>query len=246
MRIIIAPAKRMRIDTDTMAPAGLPVFLERTKDILSYLKDMSPAGLKALWKCNDKITEENIVRLKHMDLYNFLTPAILAYDGIAYQYMAQIVFEDAHFDYAQKHLRILSAFYGVLKPMDGITPYRLEMMAKAKISGYKNLYDFWGNSLYKEVRDASGTFINLSSKEYFRCIEDYLGPGDTVISYTFGELKDGNVIQKTVHVKMARGEMVRFMAENNITDAAGTKAFNRLGFSFDDKRSTETHYVFLK
>lgn len=246
MRIIIAPAKRMRIDTDTLVPTGLPVFMERTEKILKHLSDMSPKELKSLWKCNDKIAEENVLRLQHMDLYNNLTPSILAYDGIAYQYMAPIIFEDTHFDYAQEYLRILSAFYGVLKPMDGITPYRLEMMAKAKISGYKNLYDFWGDLLYREVRDDSGVFINLSSKEYSRCIEEYLVPEDTVVSYTFGELKDGNVIQKTVHVKMARGEMVRFMAEKNITDASGTKGFNRLGFSFDDKRSTETHYVFLK
>lgn len=236
----------MRINEETLAPTGLPVFMEHTEKILAYLKAKSSAELKALWKCNDKITEENILRLSHMDLYNALTPAILAYDGIAYQYMSPIVFEDTHFDYAQKYLRILSAFYGVLKPMDGITPYRLEMMAKAKISEHKDLYDFWGDMLYREVRDDSGIFINLSSKEYSRCIEDYLTPKDTIISYTFGELKDGNIIQKTVHVKMARGEMVRYMAENNITDATGTKAFNRLGFSFDAKRSTETHYIFLK
>lgn len=246
MKIIIAPAKQMRTDINNLAPTDLPVFMERTEEILAYLKSKSFTELKALWNCNDKIAEENALRLCNMDLYNALTPAILAYDGIAYKYMAPIVFEDSHFEYAQKYLRIISAFYGVLKPMDGITPYRLEMMSKAKISGYKNLYDFWGDLLYKEVHDNSGVFINLSSKEYSRCIEDYLAPKDSMISYTFGELKDDNIIQKTVHVKMARGEMVRFMAENNIVNATETKAFHRLGFSFDGKRSTETHYVFLK
>lgn len=246
MKIIISPAKTMCINTDSIPTVGTPVFIEQAKDILSYLKGLSYTELKKLWKCSDKIAQDNFIKINEMDLFNSLTPAILAYDGIAYKYMAPVVFEKSHFEYAQENLRILSAFYGVLKPMDGITSYRLEMMAKAKISGHANLYEFWGDSIYKEVRDESGIFINLASKEYSRCIEDYATEKDTIISYTFGELKEGEVIQKTVHVKMARGEMVRFMAENNVTEPSGTKSFNRLGFSFDEKRSNENHYIFLK
>lgn len=246
MKIIISPAKTMCINTDSIPATGTPVFMEQTKEILSYLKGLSYIELKKLWKCSDKIARDNFQKVKDMDLFNSLTPAILAYDGIAYKYIAPVVFEKAHFDYAQENLRILSAFYGVLKPMDGVTPYRLEMMANAKVSGNANLYKFWGDAIYNEVRDESGIFINLASKEYSRCIEDFAGENDTIVSYTFGELKDDAVIQKTVHVKMARGEMVRFMAENNVTEALGTKSFNRLGFSFDEKRSTSEHYFFLK
>ena len=122
MKIILSPAKKMNIDTDSLAPMGLPAFLDRTDEILAWLKHKSHEELKALWKCNDKIAEQNVKRLESMDLYKNLTPAVLAYEGIAYQYMAPAVFEDGHFAYLQEHLRILSAFYGALKPMDGVTP----------------------------------------------------------------------------------------------------------------------------
>ena len=147
-----------------------------------------------------------------MDLTKNLTPALLAYDGIQYTYMAPAVFEDGQFDYVQEHLRILSGFYGVVKPLDGVVPYRLEMQAKAAVSGHKNLYDFWGDSLYQEVMDESGILINLASKEYSKCIEKYLRPEDRYITCIFGELEGGRVVQKGVYAKMARGEMVRFMA----------------------------------
>ena len=91
-------------------------------------------------------------RLENMDLYNRLTPAILAYEGLAFQYMEPAVFENGQIDYVQDHLRILSAFFGVLRPMDGVTPYRLEMQAKADIETSKNLYDYWGSRLYRAAR----------------------------------------------------------------------------------------------
>ncbi len=94
--------------------------------------------------------------------------------------MAPAVFETRQLEYVQCHLRILSAFYGALKPMDGVTPYRLEMQAKAAIGDTKNLYDFWGSRLYHEVRDDSGIIINLASKEYSKCIEKYLSPEESV------------------------------------------------------------------
>lgn len=99
-----------------------------------------------------------------MDLTRNLTPAILSYEGIAYQYMAPSVFEDGEFDYVQENLRILSAFYGVVKPLDGVTPYRLEMQAKAKVNGTKDLYEYWGDKIYREVSDEDRVIINLASK----------------------------------------------------------------------------------
>ena len=130
MRIILSPAKRMNEDLDTLAPQGLPIYIGHTEEILSWLREQSQESLQKLWKCNDKIAAQNVERLEHMDLYSRLTPALLSYEGIAYQYMAPVVFEDAQFDYVQKHLRILSGFYGVLRPMDGVVPYRLEMQTK--------------------------------------------------------------------------------------------------------------------
>jgi hypothetical protein len=136
-----------------------------------------------------------------LDLQNNLTPAILSYEGIAYQYMAPAVFENEQIDYVQEHLRILSAFYGVLKPMDGVTPYRLEMQAKASVAGYDNLYDFWGDKLYEAVRDETGVIVNLASKEYAKCIEKYLTPQDTYITCTFGEMSGDRIVTKGTYAR---------------------------------------------
>ena len=171
MKIILSPAKKMNIVTDILDYTGFPQYMQQTEEILHWMQSKSCAELKNLWQCNDKITEQNFKRLKHMDLRQQLTPAILSYEGIAYQYMAPIVFENKHFDYVQEHLRILSAFYGVLRPMDGVTPYRLEMQAKASINGHKDLYDLWGSRIYESVRGEDGVIINLASKEYSRCID---------------------------------------------------------------------------
>ena len=155
MKIILSPAKQMKVNTDFLSKTGEPVFLDDTKEILAWLKGKNREELKEIWKCNDKLTDENVRRIKDMDLYNGLTPALLSYEGIAYQYMAPAVFDNEQLKYIQEHLRILSAFYGAIKPMDGVTPYRLEMQAKMSIGSVKNLYEFWGDKLYKEVRDES-------------------------------------------------------------------------------------------
>ena len=246
MKIRLTPAKKMNVNTDDLAPLGLPVFMEQTEEILRFLQDLSYAAAKKLWVCNDRIAEQNYDRLKSMDLYHRLTPAILSYEGIAYQYMAPVVFESGEFAYVQEHLRILSAFYGVVKPMDGVTPYRLEMQAKAKVAGTKDLYEYWGDKLYREVLDDSHIIINLASKEYSRCIEKYLLPEDIYITCVFGEISGGKIVQKGVYAKMARGEMVRFMAEKQIKDPDEVKKFDRLGYKFRADLSDERTFVFLK
>ena len=136
MRIIISPAKKMKVNTDTVECGGLPVFIKDAEVILEWMRQLSYEQAKKLWACNDQIAGLNYERFAHMDLYRSLTPAILSYEGIAYQYMAPGVFEYGQFDYVQEHLRILSGFYGVLKPLDGVTPYRLEMQAGAGIAGF--------------------------------------------------------------------------------------------------------------
>ena len=133
-----------------------------------------------------------------------------------------------------------------MKPLDGVMPYRLEMQAKAAVAGYKNLYDFWGDSIYREVRDDSGIIINLASKEYSKCIEKYLQPEDRYITCIFGEPEGGKIVQKGVYAKMARGEMVRFMAGIHAEESEQMKAFNRSGYHFDAERSSDTEYVFIR
>ena len=246
MRIIISPAKQMRTDTDTFACSELPVFMEKTEILMQWIRSLSYEEQKKLWACNDKIARQNAERFSHMDLRKNLTPALLAYDGIQYTYMAPAVFEDGQYDYVQEHLRILSGFYGLVKPMDGVVPYRLEMQAKAAVSGCRNLYEFWGDSLYRELLDGSRTIINLASKEYSRCIEKYLQPGDRYITCVFGEPEGGKVVQKGVYAKMARGEMVRFMAGIRAEKPEQMKDFSWSGYRYDDNRSTDREYVFIR
>jgi hypothetical protein len=222
----------------------MPEFLPQTEEILAWLKAKSNEELKKIWGCNDKIAEQNFKRLEHMDLRHALTPAVLSYEGIAYQYMAPEVFEDNQLDFVQEHLRILSAFYGVLKPLDGVKPYRLEMQAKASLAGCKNLYDFWGDKLYQAVRDDTGVIINLASKEYSKCIEKYLTPQDTYITCTFGEISGDRIVTKGTYAKMARGEMVRFMAENRIEDPEEIKNFDRLGYRYREDLSSAAELIF--
>ena len=246
MRIIISPAKQMRVDTDTFSCTELPVFTDHAEVLKDWIRSLSYEEQKKLWACNDKIARQNAERFAHMDLSKNLTPALLAYDGIQYTYMAPAVFEDGQFEYVQEHLRILSGFYGVVKPLDGVVPYRLEMQAKAAVSGHRNLYDFWGDSLYQEVMDESRILINLASKEYAKCIEKYLRPEDRCITCVFGEPEGGRIVQKGVYAKMARGEMVRFMAGIHAEEPEQIKTFNWSGYHFDEDRSSADEYVFIR
>lgn len=245
MRIIISPAKKMKVDTDSLPCQDVPEFLPRTGQLCKILQSMTDTELKKLWKCNDQIAALNIQRLQNMDLHNRLTPAVLAYEGIQYQYMAPGVFTEQALGYIQEHLRILSGFYGILKPFDGVTPYRLEMQAKLRAGECKDLYDYWGDSLAKSLFAETDCIVNLASKEYSICVSKYLPENVRFITCIFGEEKDGKVIEKGTMCKMARGEMVRFMAENQITDPEQIKSFNRLNYCFDPLRSNDNMFIFI-
>ena len=246
MRIIIAPAKKMVVDTDSFAVDGLPVFLEQTERLKATLQGMSPAELQALWKCNDAIAKLNVERLSAMDLRRRLTPAIVSYEGIQYQYMAPGVMETAQLDYLREHLRILSGFYGLLRPFDGVTPYRLEMQAKLPVDGHRDLYGFWSDTLARRLAAETDFVLNLASKEYSRAVEPHLPKSVRFLTCTFGEWKDGKVIEKGTICKMARGQIVRWLAENNVTSWADIRAFDQLGYRFQPELSSENHNVFLK
>lgn len=246
MRIIISPAKKMRVDTDSLPWRDLPVFLPKTQLIAQTLQKMEYDELKRIWKCNDAIAALNVARFAHMDLIHRLTPAILSYEGIQYQYMAPGVFTQRELDYVQEHLRIISGFYGVLKPFDGVTPYRLEMQAKLKVNDEKDLYAFWGNDIAEQIFSETDCIINLASKEYSVCISKFLPKNIRFITCVFGEEKDGKVIEKGTMCKMARGEMVRYLAENDIENPDKIKGFHRLGYRYDTKCSNSEKYVFIK
>lgn len=244
MKIIISPAKKMT-DKTVLPWEELPTFIDRSEVLLARLRELSFDECKALWGCSQKLAETNFERLQTMDLRGDLAPALLSYVGIQYQYMGAAVLDDGSYDYLQEHLRILSGFYGVLRPFDGVTPYRLEMQAKLAADGAPNLYEFWGSSLYDAVMDDDRTVVDLASVEYSKCVSAYLREDDRFLKVVFGELINGKVVQKGTLAKMARGEMVRFMAANHIEDVEDIKEFADLGYRFAPQLSNENEYVFL-
>lgn len=244
MRIIISPAKTMKMDIGEFQVEKLPVFIEDTKKILKRLKEMSYDELKEMWNCNDKLATLNEERLQDMDLEKGLVPAVMSYEGLAFQHMSPTVFTKGAIDYIKEHLRILSGFYGILAPFDGVTPYRLEMQALLSVEGSKDMYDFWKDKIYNELLDEDRVILNLASGEYSKTVKKYLQPEDKFVTVIFGEEKDGKVKQKGTFAKMARGEMVRFLAENNICDIEGVKGFKEMGFTYNDKYSDEKKLVF--
>ena len=246
MRIISSPAKKMRVDTDSLSIQALPDFLSETERLLAALRAMTPKELQALWKCNDSIAALNVERLAAMDLRRCLTPAVLSYEGIQYQYMAPGVFETEQYDFIQEHLRIVSGFYGLLRPFDGVTPYRLEMQAKLAVDGSQDLYAFWGDKLARRLAEETDFVLDLASKEYSRAVEPHLPKNVRLVRCSFGERQGSKIVEKGTMCKMARGQMVRWLAENNVTKAADIRAFHDLGYHYDPAESGENHFVFVK
>ncbi len=246
MRIIISPAKKMIIDTDSLDYYQIPQFIKDAEVLLTYLKGLNYEKLKSIWNCSDKIATLNYDRIQKMDLYSNLTPAILSFEGIQYQYMAPGVFETKEFEYIETHLRIISGFYGILRPFDGVVPYRLEMQARLGSDDLNSLYEFWNRRLADELFSESDCIINLASKEYSKCISKYMGKKSRFITCIFGEKIGEKIVEKGTLVKIARGEMVSFMAEKQIDDVEDIKGFNRLNYAFVDYLSDENTYVFLK
>lgn len=147
VKLLISPAKKMRVEADFLTPQSQPPFLEKSAQLLEYLRGLSLSELKRLLACNESLAQEAWRNFQSLDLENGQTPALLAYHGIQYQYMAPGLFTQEQLDYVGDRLRILSGFYGVLRPFDGVSPYRLEMQARMKTAFGKSLYDFWGDSL---------------------------------------------------------------------------------------------------
>lgn len=245
----------MNIQDDLLPYETIPVFLKQAEGLKAYLKKQDRDTLQKIWKCNDKITDLNVERLKKMDLNKGLTPAVLSYEGLQYQHMAPAVFDVGQWNYIKEYLYIVSGFYGLLRAADGIVPYRLEMQANVNISFegaiYKSLYAFWKDSLVKKLSEKEQLIINLASKEYSKAVEKYIPQNITYITckfVTLGKDKKGEtkLMTKGTEAKMARGEMVRFMAERNITKAEELKKFNRLGYGYKEALSDSLTYTFMK
>ncbi len=259
MRIIISPAKKMRVERDIFACRDMPLYLKKTGILLEYLQGLDYETCKAIWKCNDRIARDNMQRLARMKPELADTPAILAYEGIQYQYMAPTVLEEKALEYLQEHLRILSGFYGILRPFDGVAPYRLEMQARLKGKDMDSLYAFWGDIPGKELFKDNDLVLDLASKEYSKCVTDYHRKHPEcgrIVTCVFGELHDGRVVEKGTYAKMARGQMVRFLAETEARSPEDVKKFAPRGgawggkaipgYAYAPEHSEEDRLVFLR
>ena len=245
MKIIVSPAKTMIENTDSYIGNSIPTYIDYSRMLLDEIRQKSYEEMKEIWKCNEKIANENFDRFKNMNLQGNLTPAIFSYQGIQYQYMAVNVMESSSLEYIRENLYILSGFFGILRTFDVVSPYRLEMQAKLEIGDCKNLYEFWGDKIYRKLFETGEVVINLASKEYSKIIESYLSKEDKFITCVFAEKKDGKIVQKATLAKMARGEMVNFLASNDIQNEEEIKKFDRLGFVFDKGLSNDNRYVFV-
>lgn len=245
MKIIISPAKKMAIETDHFLAEKKPEFLTETNHILLELKKLSYEEVKKIWRCSDKLAQENYASLQSLDLSRHYSPAIMVYQGLQYQYMAPDLFTEEALAYIKNNVRILSGFYGILRPFDGIVPYRLEMQAALPIKEAHNLYAFWGNKLYEALHFNEGPVINLASKEYSKAITPYLKTTDQLIEVTFASLINGKLKVKATLAKMARGEMVRFMAENQVKNVEEIKQFQHPNYLYSEQFSSAKQLVFL-
>ena len=246
MKIIIAPAKKMRTDIDHLEARQQPVFFKDATKIIKQLHTLSLDEIMKTLRCSEAIARQAFLLYRLFDQKEKGVPALLAYDGIQYTYMAPQIFPDAYYDYVEEHVRILSGCYGILKPMDGVQPYRLELDHVIPRTGYENLYTYWGKRIYEQLTREDHEILDLASRQYSRIITRYLTRKDHYVRCFFMEEEAGAYREKGVYVKMARGEMVRYLAEINAQHVEEAKGFQRLHYHYREDLSDPSNYIFTR
>jgi cytoplasmic iron level regulating protein YaaA (DUF328/UPF0246 family) len=254
MIIILSPAKNL--DYKLPGPNGLisvPEFNNEAEQIVSSLKKLSSDELGKLLKTSAKLTWENFERYQVWKK-NASIPeakqAMLAYKGDAYRGLDAASLDSASLEWAQDHLRILSALYGVLRPLDLISPYRLEFVTKLKLGRYKDLYSFWDTRINRSLHDLeksekSHILVNLASAEYYKAL-DLESTAFRVITPVFKEYRNGEYRFFSMFGKRARGLMARYIIEKRIEDPEEMKLFDVEGYSFNDLLSSDMDWVFTR
>jgi cytoplasmic iron level regulating protein YaaA (DUF328/UPF0246 family) len=231
----------------------VPEFKKDADHLVKELRKLSAADFSKLLKTSEKLTKLNVERYANWQIHlkgPSSKQALLAFKGDIYSGMDIENYQIKDFNFAQKHMRILSGLYGILRPLDLIQPYRLEMAGKLATSEGKNLYQYWGTKINKSVsallkRDKSGILINLCSLEYFKAIKSDL-LNTKVITPAFKEFKEGSYRFVTIYAKKARGLMCNFIIQNHLTDVDAIKSFNVAGYQFNKKISSENEWVFTR
>ena len=244
MKIIISPAKSLDFDSELNSQnVSVPKFLEKTLAINSILKQKSPSDLMKLQSISEKLSDLNWKRnlefsRNHND--DNSRPAIFAFNGDVYEGLDVKTLDVKKIDFLQNNLRIISGLYGVLKPLDLIQPYRLEMGTKISINGSSNLYEYWSNDITKFLSDellSSEFLLNLASNEYFSAI-DKSKINSEIISPIFKDFKNGKLKIISFYAKKARGMMVRYVADNAIDSYDNLLSFNYGGYVYNENETT--------
>ena len=252
MRLLISPAKKLdALQYDRQATLSQPRFLPQAKQLVDILAQKSAPEIATLMKLSTNLAELNETRFQQWQT-PFTTdnahPAIFFFAGDVYQGLQAASLSTADIDFAQEQLRILSGLYGILRPLDLIQPYRLEMGTRLTTPLGRTLYDFWGATLTHQLNHELGddsVLINLASEEYFKSIHrhDICCP---IITPVFREYKNGSYKIVSFYAKRARGLMARFMIQNRIENVADLKAFNVDGYAWNANQSDATNWVFTR
>ena len=254
MIIILSPAKSLYDHSPVQFEKFTePEFMAEAEKVVSMMKKQKPAQLATLMDISPKLATLNFHR--YQDWTSTYTPekswqAILMFNGTMYQGMKAETFSPAEFEIAQQKLRILSAVYGLLKPLDLIQPYRLEMGTNISVSRKKNLYEFWKVKITAKLNQQlaqtdQNILINLASNEYFSTV-DTKKLKARIITPSFKEQKDSKYQMVSFYAKRARGLMSRFIIQNNITNTEEIKAFDLEGYYFNNQLSKENNWVFTR
>ena len=252
MLVVISPAKKLdeNCDLDVISKFTVPPYLESSKKIIKALRGYSADNLSKLMNTSEKISELNYKRnIKWSLPFNKSNSlqALLMFKGDVYKGISVKDFNKDDFLFAQKSLRILSGLYGILKPLDLIQPYRLEMGTQLQIGKHRNLYDFWGDEITNILNDDKNNdyLINLASVEYFKSINiDNLK--SKLINVSFKEKRDGKYKIIAIYSKRARGLMSRFIIKNKIIDPKSLKKFNLEDYKFNKTLSSDSDLVFTR
>ena len=254
MLMVISPAKTLDY-TSPLATTefSVPRYLEQSSQLIEVLRKLSPNQLAELMKLSDKLAGLNVARFTEWQP-NF-TPesarqAILAFRGDVYTGLDADSLNAEDFQYAQQHLRILSGLYGVLRPLDLMQPYRLEMGTKLDNPAGNNLYDFWGARITESLNQClaeqnTDVLLNLASNEYFKAVKPKQLKA-TLINVDFKDLKNGQYKIISFYAKKARGMMARYVIQNKIDSVEALKNFTVQGYYYSTEQSKPDHLVFLR
>ena len=254
MITVISPAKSLDFEGPLATKQkSQPKYLEESQQLVKQLRKLAPQDIASLMKLSDKLATLNFDRYQSFKppfTLDNARQALLAFRGDVYQGLDADTLSSDDFKYAQKHLRILSGLYGILKPLDLIQPYRLEMGTKFQNKAGKNLYEFWGNTLNEHLqkelkKQEQPVIINLASNEYFKALKEKQMPF-RIITPSFKDFKNGEYKMLSFFAKKARGMMTRFIIQNQVDHPEGLKDFNSDGYYFDKKSSTEDKLMFLR